>query len=192
MSDEFLTSESGKRMLELCPKYYELSRVFTASCQAIGSELDELWQAIQDVLDQIFVSTATWGLDQWEKMLGLPTYSGKPDDHRRSRIISKLRGIGTVTVELIKNVAESYVNGAVEVENYPEEYRFTVKFVDARGVPPNLDDLKEAIEEIKPAHLAVEYRFTYTVWSELPQWGITWGQIVQQGLTWEELKTWSP
>ncbi|MNP69599.1 hypothetical protein D3C76_1657190 [compost metagenome] len=29
------------------------------------------------------------------------------------------------------------------------------------GIPPNLDDLKAAIEEIKPAHMAVEFEFNY-------------------------------
>ncbi|MMZ67964.1 hypothetical protein D1872_306060 [compost metagenome] len=33
--------------------------------------------------------------------------------------------------------------------------------MDTVGIPPNLDDLKEVIEEIKPAHMKVEYEFSY-------------------------------
>ncbi|MNN78327.1 hypothetical protein D3C81_1948730 [compost metagenome] len=33
--------------------------------------------------------------------------------------------------------------------------------MDTVGIPPNLDDLKAVIEEIKPAHMKVEYEFSY-------------------------------
>ncbi|MNE88949.1 hypothetical protein D3C80_1863070 [compost metagenome] len=33
--------------------------------------------------------------------------------------------------------------------------------MDTVGIPPNLDDLKAVIEEIKPAHMQVEYEFSY-------------------------------
>lgn len=164
-----------------------------AIAEAQGSEVNSLYTTLDEILKQFFVETATeWGLDLWEQMLNLTSYAGKPLDQRRSRIISKLRGMGTVTVNLIKNVAESYVYGTVEVTENPAEYSFTVKFVDPRGIPPNLDDVKAAIEEIKPAHLSVEYQFTYTVWGELNTFGKTWGDLNTLGLTWEQLKTWRP
>lgn len=137
------------------------SRIFQAILGAEGQEFGQLRTDIEDILKQFYVETATWGLDLWEEMLGLKSYAGKPDDQRRSRIISKLRGIGTVTISLIKNVAESYVNGTVEVNEDNTNYRFTIKFIDNLGVPPNLEDLMEAIEEIKPAHMAVQYEYKY-------------------------------
>jgi len=164
-----------------------------AIAEAQGSEVNSLYATLDEILKQFYVETATeWGLDLWEQMLGLTSYAGKPLDQRRSRIISKLRGYGTVTVSLIKNVAESYVYGTVEVTEDPAAYSFTVKFVDPRGIPPNLDDVKAAIEEIKPAHLAIEYQFTYTVWSELNTWSETWGNLNALELTWNALMTWRP
>lgn len=178
-------------MLGYCPRYYEASRVFRAYLQAVGAELDLLAQGVGEVLAQLFAATATsWGLDIWEQELGLTSYAGKPDEHRRSRVISKLRGYGTVTVSLIKTVAESYVYGTVEVEEQPESYTFVVRFIDPRGIPPNLADLQAAIEDLKPAHLAVQYQFTYTVWGDLLTWGTAWSDVA--GLTWEQLKTWKP
>lgn len=180
-------------MKSYIPPMLRGSRIFNAILEAEGQEFATLRASIEDILKQFFVETATeWGLDLWEQMLGLTSYAGKPLDQRRSRIISKLRGYGTVTVSLIKNVAESYVYGTVEVNEHPELYSFTIKFVDPRGIPPNLDDLKAAIEEIKPAHLAVEYQFTYTVWGELSTWSKTWGELNTLGLTWGDLMTWRP
>ena len=34
-------------------------------------------------------------------------------------------------------------------------------------MPYNLEDIKLMIEEIKPAHLAVEYIFTYRLWQDI-------------------------
>ncbi|MGB9903034.1 MAG: putative phage tail protein [Desulfotomaculales bacterium] len=175
------------------PEHFISDRTMAAIISAEGQEFDTLLINMGDILKQFYVETATdWGLDLWEQMLGLASYAGKPDDQRRSRIISKIRGMGTVTVALIKNVAESYVYGTVEVTEQPAAYSFTIKFVDPRGVPPNLADLQAAIEEIKPAHLAVQYQYTYTVWGELTTWGKTWGEINTLGLTWGDLMTWRP
>lgn len=184
---------NADRIMQYLPPYYQESRVMKAIAEAQGGEVNSLYTTLDEILKQFFVETATeWGLDLWEQTLGLTSYAGKPLDQRRSRIISKLRGYGTVTVSLIKNVAESYVFGTVEVIENPATYSFTIKFVDPRGIPPNLDDLKAAIEEIKPAHLAVEYQFTYTVWGELNTWAKTWGDLNTLGLTWDALMTWRP
>lgn len=184
---------NAEKIMQYLPPYYRESRVMRAIADAQGSEVGAFWTTLENILKQFYVETASdWGLDLWERMLGLTSFSGKPLDQRRSRIISKLRGYGTVTVSLIKNVAESYVYGTVDVAEDPAAYSFTVKFVDPRGVPPNLDDVKAAIEEIKPAHLAVEYQFTYTVWGELNTWAKTWGDLNALGLTWDALMTWRP
>lgn len=46
-------------------------------------------------------------------------------------------------------------------------YTFTVQFVGEKGTPPNLDDLKEAIQRIKPAHLDVIYKFRFLLIKEV-------------------------
>ncbi|MBO8169360.1 MAG: YmfQ family protein [Thermoanaerobacteraceae bacterium] len=154
--------------MQYLPYHYQESRVMKAIAEAQGSEVSSLYATLDEILKQFYVETATdWGLDLWEEMLGLKSYAGKPVEQRSSRIISKLRGIGTVTISLIKNVAESYVNGTVEVNEDNTNYSFTVKFVDNLGVPPNLEDLMEAIEEIKPAHLEVKYEYKYLLISDI-------------------------
>lgn len=172
-------------MLANCPVYYETSRVFKAVLQAIGPELDTIRPGVVEVLDQFFVPTATWGLDTWEKDLGLSSYTGKPDDQRRSRIISKMRGFGTVNVKLIKSIAEAYSNSTCDITKHPDIDSVTIKFVDTLGIPPNLDDLKAAINEVLPAHIVVTYEFTYTVWSQVKK--LTWEAVKTS--TWGELKT---
>jgi len=156
-----MTSLKGREMFSYLPGYYESSRVMQSDMDAKGSELDEFYKALDETLDQFFVRTATWGLDRWEQELGLTTELAKPIEQRRALVESKLRGAGQFSGRLVKNVAEAYDGGTVDVSFQPAEWSFTIKFVDTIGVPPNLDDLKMVIEEIKPAHLKVEYEFSY-------------------------------
>ena len=55
----------------------------------------------------------------------------------------------------------------IEIIEYPSEYCFAVKFTSKTGVPYNIADIQAMIEEIKPAHLAVEYIFTYRLWQDV-------------------------
>lgn len=140
-------------------------------------ELDTLIVAKNETGDQIFVTTATWGLDEWEHMLNLEKDASLSDEFRRERIISKLRGSGTTTKALIDSVAESFTNGEVTVtENY-SDYTFTITFTSIRGQPPNLEQLKLAINEIKPAHLGVLYVFMYTTHGEIHDAQYTHGAL---------------
>jgi uncharacterized protein YmfQ (DUF2313 family) len=180
-----VTSPKGQEMMGYIPPYYATSIVMQAAMQADGMEFDSLKAALNDVLNQFFVDTATWGLSIWESTLGITTMAGKPDDQRRSVIKSKLRGIGTVTITMIQNVAEAYVDGSASVANHPETFSFIVTFVDPLGIPPNLADLQAVIEQIKPAHLAVNYAFTYTTWGNVE--ALTWAGVKTS--TWGALKT---
>src|SRR5699024_1642787 len=80
---------------------------------------------------------------------------------RRSVIISKKRGIGTVTVELVKSVAESFYGGQVEVKEKFEDSVIEIKFTSNLVVPPNQDDVYTAVTEILPAHLFLTFEYTY-------------------------------
>jgi len=153
--------------MDYLPKYYAEVREMNEIMDTGGQELGELEAALEGTLNQFFVDTATWGLAQWEKEFDIPQDNSKPVNERRSVIKSKLRGTGTVTVELIQSVAQSYDRGLVEVVDTPGRYAIEINFVDTVGLPPNLDDLKAAIEEIKPAHLAMSFHFRYLMVAEV-------------------------
>lgn len=152
--------------------------------KAIQPLLDALDAAHADFVAQLWPQTASWGLGAWETALGLERDESKDAASRRSRIISKLRGAGTTTASLIENVAESFANGQVEVHERPAEYGFTLEFVSRIGLPPGMDDLKAAVEEIKPAHLRVDYLIRYRTYGELA--AHTYGSVA--GKSYQTLK----
>ncbi|MCT2195748.1 YmfQ family protein [Paenibacillus sp. p3-SID1389] len=173
MSEFLLTSPRGREMFSYLPGYYETSRVMQADMNTKGAEMDLLFAALDETFQQFFVRTATWGLDRWESELGITTDLSKPLDQRRAVVESKLRGSGKFSGRLVKNVAEAYDRGRVEVSFQPGEWGVTVRFVDSIGAPPNLDDLKGIIEEIKPAHMAVVYRLNYLTIAQVEGMTIT-------------------
>lgn len=162
-------------LMELLPPYYENSPESKILQEAMESKLQHSRQAMVETLEQMNVDTATWGLSLWERLLGLETDATKQNDYRRSRIKSKLRGAGTTTAQMIQNLAESFSNGQVEVIERNGEYTFDIKFVGTIGIPPNMDDLTAAIEEVKPAHLAYTFIILYRIWQQLKT--KTWGEL---------------
>jgi len=178
-----------EQMLSYLPPYERKSKVFQDYFQDTGQELDQRDIVIEDLKKQFSIDTATWGLDAYEKELGIKTDYNKSYDERRSVIKSRWRGVGKVDRVLIDITAEAYSNGEVDVFFTGQ---ILVRFVGTRGIPPNLDDLKEVIEDIKPAHLRVLYEFTYLNFGELAAAQKTFADIAIAGLNFQTFSTWKP
>ena len=154
-------------MLEKMPGYYRKSKVMNDLIHSIENEFERLKQETILTENQFFVILSDRDIKNHEEDVGLVTDTSADIETRRGRVLSKLRGTGTVTKTMMKNVAASFVNGDIEIIEYPSEYCFAVKFTSKTGVPYNIADIQAMIEEIKPAHLAVEYIFTYRLWQDI-------------------------
>ena len=154
-------------MLEKMPGYYQKSKVINDLIHSIENEFERLKQETILTENQFFVILSDRDIKSHEDDVGLISDASADIETRRGRVLSKLRGTGTVTKTMMKNVAASFVNGDIEIIEYPSEYCFAVKFTSKTGVPYNIADIQAMIEEIKPAHLAVEYIFTYRLWQDI-------------------------
>ena len=121
---------------------------------------------VEKTLEQFFVDSATYGLDYWEKMLGI---SKNTFDYqtRRENIKARMRSRGTTTVSFIKNICEAYSNGEVDIIVNHSDYSFVIDFIGTIGIPRAFAELDKTINEIKPCHLAHSYRFNYNTHSNL-------------------------
>ena len=172
-------------LLEYLPSFYHNSDVIKSFMESNSIEVDTLKAYIEDLSKNLYVKTATWGLDLFEEELGLVTDKSISYEERRERILAKKRGNGTTTKAMIKNTAEAFSGGEVEVIENFSDYSFIVKFVGIKGIPKNLTLFKNMIEEIKPAHLNYELAFTYTVWSMVTAKSNIWNDFNNK--TWVEL-----
>ena len=151
---------------------------------ALEIEDNILNECIEDTRNQFFVESATWGLDKWEKMLGI-SKNNNDIQTRRENIKAKMRSRGTTTIDVIKNICEAYSNSIVEIIVNYSDYSFVIDFVGSIGVPKAFDELDKTIEEIKPCHLAHSYKFNYNTHADLSKF--THEQLANY--THEELRT---
>lgn len=154
------------------PKFIAKGNVFKEIYESQQAEIDILQNNIEDLINNLFVETATWGLFYFEKKYGLKTDLTDSYENRRARILAKMRSSYTCNIETIKTMASAFSNGEVEVTPYYEDDYFVIKFVGTKGIPPKITDLYNAVEEIKPCHLDVEYKFTYNTVYDLRQFTI--------------------
>ena len=131
-------------------------------------EIEEniLNECIESTLNQFYVDSATYGLDYWEKMLGISKNTFDIQT-RRENIKAKMRSRGTTTVSFIKNICEAYSNGEVDIIVNHSDYSFVIDFIGTIGIPRAFAELDKTINEIKPCHLAHSYRFNYNTHSNL-------------------------
>lgn len=181
-----------KDVIDYVPRWYEQFPEVIEILDARAEEFIKLNTEIKDVLDQFFVDRATWGLDAWEKVFGITHSEPRSYEERRSVIKSHMRGAGTTTLTMIKAVAESYDGGQVEVTNDYANYKIIIKFISTKGIPSNIEDTEKALRDIIPAHLAIDFVFTFLTWDELDQANLTWDELDALGLTWDEFELFNP
>ena len=155
--------------------------------QSQQNEIDRISDSTDDAGNQLLVSTATYALARYEKDLGIPVNDSDAPDVRRKRILSKLQGIGTITLAEIQRIISMYIDGVVTVTENFSSYTVDIKFISHKGVPDNIDAIKNAIAEIIPAHIKVNYIYTYRTWDNVKTIVGTWNDVKEY--TWDGLKT---
>lgn len=149
--------------------------------RAVGKQIDDILTFREDVIDQLFVQTATWGLQHWERQLGLSVGESLPVEIRRARIFSALlctEGmrpadlqkalavigfLGYEIVELFKslgllplhNAAQTY-SGGWRTGNQWAMFKVRFGINDWRDLrDADKQEIKRIIEKTKPAHMAL-------------------------------------
>ena len=152
-------------LINKLPSFYDnyitkpIQDSFTVEANSINDE-------VENTLNQFFVDSATYGLDYWEKMLGI-SKNNNDIQTRRENIKAKMRSRGTTSIEVIKNICEAYSYGEVEIVVDHSNYSFEINFIGSIGVPKAFAELDKTINEIKPCHLAHSYKFNYNTHADL-------------------------
>ncbi|MDU4726405.1 putative phage tail protein [Clostridium sp.] len=173
-------------LMKYLPYYYQTSEIMKSIQNSNSIEVGNLIYNIDDSINQFFVESATWCLNRLEKIFNIQTDINKSYEDRREVLKAKIRGSGTVTKEMIKNVSQAFSGGEVEVIEDNSKHSFIIKFIGIKGIPKNMQGLIEIIEDIKPAHLGYSFAYTYTTWDSIKS-RLTWEQASLK--TWNELKT---
>ena len=192
MAEWPISSAVGRDMQSMQPWFIRNSPVLTRLVDTYGDELDVFLGLHTDVIAQMFVRTSTWGLDYWEAELGLPYTGELTDSERADRIVAKMRSYRQGTPFVIRLVANAYNLGDVTpIEDFVGR-RLIIRFNDIRGIPTNLGDLQATMEYLVRASAIIEYEFSYMIWQEIKDAGVTWDELKANNITWAQLRSMSP
>lgn len=155
-------------MLASLPTAYRKDAWVIALLSAIA-DVDSAQRADADeTAQQMFLDSMTWALAIEERIAGITPAAGASLEERRSVLQAKWRSAtGKCDVDLIQRVCDSWQNGEVDVDFVDGE--IVLRFVGAYGVPDAdaLAALKDAVQEVIPAHLAVQYLYRYLLVREV-------------------------
>ncbi|MHA7966601.1 putative phage tail protein [Paenibacillus sp. CAU 1782] len=172
-------------LMAYLPDFWQGIRDMKELQSTLAEELGISIASASDLINQLFISTATSGLANWEQEFGLTTDLSMSNEWRREMIRAKLRGHGTVTKQMLVGVASAFSGGEVDVIEYPDEYRFVIRFIGVLGVPANMAGFMAMLEQIRPAHLSYSFLYTYTTWDMVSE--LTWQDAATR--SWGQLRT---
>ena len=99
------------------------------------------------------------GVLHYEKLLAITPTKNQSLENRRAKIHSKWLSNNHNSIKLIQTVCNAWKNGEVIADF--KNGKIQITFVGSFGVPDDLDSLKLAIGEVKPAHIGFEIIYKY-------------------------------
>lgn len=149
LMEEILTSESARKIVDYVSPIYGNSKIALMLFQTLGLQIDDINKTCYELYDQIFINRATWTISYWEKEYGIIPSLEQSIEERRNNIlafmIKKFRNPYRI-LSIIKIL--SGIDATI-VENTGKN-TFLIYFY---GIVDNVDEIKEKINEMKPAHL---------------------------------------
>ena len=139
-------------ILRHLPEFLRKDGQFKGVNDADSDEHNKMRLVLQDLLDQLFVESATWGLSRWEELLAIENTEGKSDKERRKEIIIRLQQPGSVTDAFMQKLVNQFISDAQgTVLSFPSEYRIEILYNG--GTVIDYKQLRDAIELYIPAHI---------------------------------------
>lgn len=154
--DRIIRSEAAGRMLETVSDVYDEAVVGLSMFEAMGREFDEWWQRLSELLAETRPDTASWTLSMWEERYGIEPEETLPILRRRKILLEKIISKGAFTPVRVINLVESMWGGRARVDESLALYTFLVETSAPIGMEA---EIRQAIGDIKPAHMAFDVKF---------------------------------
>lgn len=170
-------------MIDGLPSYYRKSQVVKDLYNAIQSALEKFEGDMDTKASNLFVLTAS-DLSLHEKDVGLTSDPSIHEETRRAQVLARLQGHKLLTISELKSLINLYDKTGCSINEDFENYTVTIVFDGRKGQPYNFEQLKAAIDEVKPAHLNFKYEFIRNTWGDWRKTFGTWGKNID--FTWGE------
>lgn len=123
--ENFPTSESAKKMLGyVSDGFYDTSYVGKWIYQVMGLEYDKALEMVEELPEQFFPETATWGLKYHEIKWGLPVRENLSYEERRKLIYQKRDWRAPITPYRMEQMIQNQIGMAAEVSDANDPGQF--------------------------------------------------------------------
>lgn len=141
---------------------------FKEIMDADQSELSELWDAVENALDDQFVNSATnYGVSRWEKILKIIPKATETLDTRKFRILARLNEQLPFTLTSLKQQLESLCG----TDGYVIELQDCTLIVRVALVAKsNFDDVDQLLKRVAPANIVVDLTLKYNQHKTIKQY----------------------
>lgn len=177
-----------KQLLEPTGIYDLDSGIGACELAVIGAQLDEIFSELELLgREAILASAEDLGLRKYEELLPYrPAYITMQDARRAVMALLRIRE-GCFTLDALNDTLGGCGIDAAISEGETAQTA-VVKFPSNRGIPEGFEGLKKRIEQIIPCHIAAQYIFLYTLWSEIMAKLPSWGALESKVKSWKELE----
>ena len=178
-------------MINMLPGYYRKSQVVKDLYAVITAALERLDADISELERNMFIAT-TNNFVRHESDVGLAS-AAVDAETKRARVISRLQGTKLLTLAELERIVTDFDKTGCTIKEDYENYTVTIIFSGRKGQPYNFEQIRATIEELKPAHIMINYEFMKNTWADMRDklgiWAnahqFTWSGIkVYDGRTW--------
>ena len=155
-------------MLQSLPTAYRRDAWVIALLGAVQAVDDGQRDAAREAAAQLFLDTMTYILPVEERIAGLTPGKGDTEAERRSALSAKWRSAaGKCDLEQLKTICGAWQGVAAQVDYDAAQYLLDMLFRSWGAMPTNMDRVRQALREVIPAHLAVQYVYRYLLVREV-------------------------
>lgn len=167
--ENFPTSETAKRMMTYITGngFYDKSYVGKWIFQVMGLEWDEAYKFADELQEQFFVETATWGLKYLEMMYSLPVREDIPVEERRRRLLEQRDTKAPMTPYRMEQIILSATGCTVHIgdindtPNYTEHPNVFWCHVDEDGKAIDVGGIEKTLNKLKQSH--TDYKLSHVI-----------------------------
>ena len=157
--------QAAINILRYLPEFLAKDKTFRATNDADSREHDTIRIDLQELLDQFYITSATYGLADWEDLVGIETDPALDLDARRQAVMAKLQNPESVTRRFLERVINQYIPGkSGTVTDHPETYSTEVDIPLLKKQA--LSKVTESIRTYIPAHIGPFYKGSTTATTE--------------------------
>lgn len=134
------------------PKFLAKDKVMFHALAACSTQHEKQRLILDDLSSQFLVQTATWGLAEWERLVGIETDESRRLEDRRTDVLSRLRPPESVTESFLTKLVNQYVSDQqAAVLSRPESYSIDILYHGGQVL--DYAKLRDAVNTYIPAHI---------------------------------------